>query len=476
MPQPLCFVLMPFGQKRDPPRPDIDFDRIYREAIEPAVRAADMEPIRADEERTGGIIHKAMFERLLLCDFAVADLSTANANVFYELGVRHAVRPRTTVSIFARHYHLPFDVNFLRALPYALDENNLFSDAEAKTLRDALATKLKEARALVSRQDAVDSPLFQLLHDFKPPEIAHLATDVFRERVEYSEQMRRALASALRPTEGAVDRLRAIEQGLAALDGVESGVLIDLLLSYRDVESFDEMIRFTERLPLALQRTPLVREQLAFALNRRAGKTLRRPEDRERALNILLELERERGANPETSGLIGRIYKDQWREALTAKDTLAARGYLRKMIDAYVRGFEADWRDAYPGVNAVTFLELEGSEESLARKARMVPVVRYAVEQRLRFATPNYWDHATLLELAVLESGQPDPKQRDRVQAQAERHLEDAAATQPPAWYLKTTTDNLDSIREAREARGQDVTWLKVVIAELRKRGSAPGS
>src|SRR5689334_7444543 len=100
MARPLCFVLMPFSKKADPTGGDpIDFDRIYDEAILPGIEDAGLEAIRADEERTGGIIHKAMFERLLLCDYAVADLTCANANVFYELGVRHAVRPATTLAI-----------------------------------------------------------------------------------------------------------------------------------------------------------------------------------------------------------------------------------------------------------------------------------------------------------------------------------------------------------------------------------------
>lgn len=81
--KPLCFVLMPFGNKRDPSTGlDIDFDRIYETAIRSGIEAAGMEPIRADGERTGGIIHRPMFERLLLCDYAVADLTTANAKVF----------------------------------------------------------------------------------------------------------------------------------------------------------------------------------------------------------------------------------------------------------------------------------------------------------------------------------------------------------------------------------------------------------
>ena len=91
---------MPFGTKPGGSTL-INFDDVYKDLIAPAVSAAGLEPLRADEEQTGGIIHKPMFERLILCEFAVADLTTANANVFYELGLRHAVRPASTVLIFA---------------------------------------------------------------------------------------------------------------------------------------------------------------------------------------------------------------------------------------------------------------------------------------------------------------------------------------------------------------------------------------
>ena len=60
MTAPLCFVLMPFGQKPDPTGAMIDFDRIYAELIAPAISAADLEPLRADQETIGGIIHKPM--------------------------------------------------------------------------------------------------------------------------------------------------------------------------------------------------------------------------------------------------------------------------------------------------------------------------------------------------------------------------------------------------------------------------------
>ena len=99
--KPLCFVLMPFGKKPDSRGSIINFDSVYEKIISPAVLDARLEPIRADEEKVGGIIHKPMYERLILCEYAVADLTTANANVFYELGVRHAIRPWSTLLIFA---------------------------------------------------------------------------------------------------------------------------------------------------------------------------------------------------------------------------------------------------------------------------------------------------------------------------------------------------------------------------------------
>ena len=107
--KPLCFVLMPFGKKTDAAGRFVDFDEVYRQLISPAVQTAGMDPIRADEERVGGSIHKPMFERLMLCDYAIADITGANPNVYYELGIRHAVRPRSTIILFAGGTPLPFE-------------------------------------------------------------------------------------------------------------------------------------------------------------------------------------------------------------------------------------------------------------------------------------------------------------------------------------------------------------------------------
>ena len=118
---PLCFVVMPFGVKPDGEGGSVDFDAVYERLLVPAICAAELEPLRADQDVVGGMIHKPMFERLILADYAVVDLTTANANVFYELGVRHAARPFSTVLVSADVKRAPFDLAPDRVLPYALD-------------------------------------------------------------------------------------------------------------------------------------------------------------------------------------------------------------------------------------------------------------------------------------------------------------------------------------------------------------------
>jgi tetratricopeptide (TPR) repeat protein len=448
--KPLCFVLMPFGAKKDPAGgPDIDFDAIYEKAIGPAVESAGMECIRADEERTGGIIHKPMFERLLLCDFAVADLTTANPNVFYELGIRHAARPATTLAIFAKNTRLPFDVNFLRAIGYELAAGNAFTDTEAGPLRSTIERKLRELRDLARQGGATDSPVYQLLSDFGPPDISRLKTDVFRDRALYSNQRKSALAQARQ--KGDLAGLTAIENDLGDLDSCEAGVLVDLFLSYRALKAWDNMIALYSRLPPTLERSTMMREQFALALNR-----AKRPQE---AIAVLDGLIKEKGPSSETLGILGRVYKDLWAGAVGSGKGVLARGYLKQAIEAYKRGFEADWRDAFPGINAVTLLDIEGSAESQAQKQELLPIVRFAVQQRLKGGNPDYWDYATLLEVAVLASDEQEAGER----------LSDALAhVREPKWEPESTANNLELIRAAREKRGTVQPWLADVIGALK--------
>ena len=439
-PPPLCFVLMPFGQKPDASGATVDFDAVYRDFIAPAIEAAGMKPIRADQEMSGGIIHTPMFERLLLCEYAVADLTTANANVFYELGVRHAYRPWSTVLLFAEGGRLPFDVTMLRALPYRLDGGK---PADVPAARTALTARLRAARA-----GDKDSPVFELLDWLPSPgPVAHAKTDTFREQAEYSLEAKAKLAAARRQ---GVERLHEVQRELEPVDHCEAGVLVDLLLSFRACKAWEDMIALVERMPAPVRQTTMVQEQFGFALNR-AGRG-------EEAETVLLEVVRTRGPSSETYGLLGRVYKDRWEATLAKGSRLEARGVLEKAIEAYLRGFEADWRDAFPGINAVTLMELRDPPDP--RRETLVAVVRYAVERKIAAGKPDYWDYATQVELAVLA--------RDAEGAEAA--LADALAAVRESWEPETTARNLRLVREARERRGDAASWAKEIEDELTRR------
>jgi hypothetical protein len=287
---------------------------------------------------------------------------------------------------------------------------------------------------------------------------------MFREQVRFNEERKAEMARAR-----AMDRaegklfLREIQTKLGTLDNQEAGVLVDLMLSYRAVSDWLGMIELYETMPVVLQRQVLVREQLAFALNRRAGQKDQPPEkrfeDRQKALGILEAVLGDQGPSPETLGLRGRIYKDLWEE--TCKDDpRAARGYLKKAIDIYRQGFEADSRDAYPGVNAVTLLDIRGTPKALQERDRLLPVVCFAVEQRLKRTTPDYWDLATMLELSVLRSDDEA----------ADEFLDDALAAIREDWEPETTARNLRLIRDARADRNEDVSWLGEIIDVLENK------
>jgi hypothetical protein len=107
------FVAMPFGVKEK-----INFDSVYTDFIRPALEEEGFEVFRADEELSAGNIRADMFQELLLADLVVVDLSIDNPNVWYELGIRHALRARGVVQIKCKRDYMPFDVYTDRTLTY----------------------------------------------------------------------------------------------------------------------------------------------------------------------------------------------------------------------------------------------------------------------------------------------------------------------------------------------------------------------
>jgi tetratricopeptide (TPR) repeat protein len=441
---------MPFEKKQDPSTGvEIDFDQVYNDAIKPAILAAGLDAIRGDEERTGGIIHAPMFARLLLSEYVVADLTLANPNVFYELGIRHAARPFTTVPIFANIHPLPFDVAMVRAIGYTLENGKLTAEA-ASALKAAITARLL---AVMEGPAVKDSPLFQLIPDFPGIDLPHEVTEAFQDRVKHEDEFRLKLAEA---RGGPTDAQRAaallqVQESLGNLKAAQPGVLVDLMLSYRDVSAWDLMVRLCDAFPDYLKDYVVVRQQWALALNRR-----KLPGDRDRAISILDKLLKERGPDPETLGILGRVHKDRYRELKAAKNLMATAA-LDDAIGAYKKGFESDPRDYYPGVNAISLMIEKGD---LKQAEQMLPLVSFAVARRGGAASSDYWDLATVLELAAIGS---DWKSANAV-------LPRTLAAAKFAWHVQTTIANLEMLQQAREGSGTQVPQLVEIIGYLKQR------
>ena len=131
-----AFVAMPFGTKPDPDGKPIDFNRIYDELLRPALERVGLDVIRADEEQRAGDIRVDMFQELLMADLVLVDLTLDNPNVWYELGVRHALRARGVVLTLGPRGTKPFDIYTDRKLGYRLkdgapDPDHLAADIAA---------------------------------------------------------------------------------------------------------------------------------------------------------------------------------------------------------------------------------------------------------------------------------------------------------------------------------------------------------
>ena len=441
--KPICFVLMPAKDGPSGPRAGgtaVDFDAVYAELVAPAVTAAGLDPLRGSTARPDGRRHTA-FEPFLMSEYAVADLSTADAEVFYALGARDAIKRGSTVRLWAANVGaLARDAS---DVVYAVDRNG-----KPERVGESRETLARQLQTLCDRPP--DSGVFEIVDDF--PDIERLKTDVFRDRVDYSRQAKKQLAEARKHGLEAVKQVeRALLDGTAGdAQRVEAAVLVDLLLSYRSVRGFTEMVSLVGKMGRPLAATSLVQEQLALALNRNG--------ESEKAERILIDLLSSRGPSSETCAILGRVYKDRWEEAAVSGDEEAAQDLLSKAIDAYLQGFQTDWRDAFPGVNAVTLMEL--AEPPDPRRARLLPVVAYAVDRRIESGHADYWDYAARIELAVLTFDEAKA-----VQARAR-----AVALIRESWEPESTARNLRLIREARARRGEYVTWALTIEQELERR------
>src|SRR4029079_2307550 len=149
-----CFVVMGFGKKTDfETGRTLDLDMSYQNMIKPAVEAAGLICIRADEIVHSGMIDVPMYEQLLTADLVIADLSTSNKNALYELGVRHALRPYTTLVIAEDSIQVfPFDLSHVIVRKYHHLGEDIGYD-EVMRFREVITTAIKTILATQTPQE-----------------------------------------------------------------------------------------------------------------------------------------------------------------------------------------------------------------------------------------------------------------------------------------------------------------------------------
>lgn len=135
-----CFIIMPIT---DPSEYDAGhFKRVYEHLIRPACESANLKPVRADDVKSANHIILDILQRIVTADLVICDLSSRNANVMYELGVRQAFN-LPVVLIKDQRTERVFDIQGLRTVDYdeKLRVDSVSKDIE--NLREAIAATLQ---------------------------------------------------------------------------------------------------------------------------------------------------------------------------------------------------------------------------------------------------------------------------------------------------------------------------------------------
>jgi len=429
---------MGFGKKTDFETGRVlDLDQSYINLIKPAVEAAGLKCIRADEIVHSGLIDLPMYEQLLKADVVVADLSTSNRNALYELGVRHALRPYTTV-IIAEEMMMKsptFDLSHIVIRKYRhLGED--IGVSEAKRFTNDLAAAIQSIIATEPELRG-DSPVYKFIERLTPPSVSPAA------------KAAAAAASATERVAGAPtpvhsELMQRVDEAQTKCDWVKARMLLEEIREMRRAGASETSVGQQAENP----EDPDVLQRLALATYKSKYPT---PEEALKAARDLLKLlEPQTTDATETLGLWGSVHKRLWE--LTKESS-----YLDEAVRAYERGFYLR-NDYYNGINYAYLLNERAARpvdfaEAIAdfvqaRRVRreVVSICNQWLESNVRpapllpgsrYPEKRYWVLATLAEAEIgLEE-----------EALGQRRLEEALSAAPEEWMKETTREQVSKLK-----------------------------
>ncbi len=355
------FVVRPFGnrqvlkktvsQQADPQVISFDFDRIEQELIQPALQSLQLTGGTTGQIFESGEIREDMFSLLLLADVVIADISIHNANVFYELGIRHALKNKTTVLIKCPGFdETPFDILGFRYVSYDM---NAPGDSIPALIRSLQDSQLSER---------TDSPVF-----FAMPNLA----------MQETEKFFIVPADFLEETDIAI---KAREPGKLALLASEASSFAWKIPAQRiigealvNMEAYDYARNVWEQIKTRYPQDKQANMNLATIYQRLSEQELVcNPVDSQLmlarsdiAVNNLFEFHAASGKDlPAFHGLKGRNLKSRWVNEVKCclpekmSETALQSVFLEAAYQQYEKGYYENLNHFHCGINALGFLTI----------------------------------------------------------------------------------------------------------------------
>jgi len=392
------FVAMPFGKKEG-----IDFNEVYEKYIVAALAPLGFDVFRADKEMRAGDIITDMFQELLIADLVVVDVSIDNPNVWYELGIRHALKARGVIQVNGSRDYMPFDVFGQRTLRYNLKDGVPDSDKVEEDKQLLAEFAIETMQSWYGRKI---SPVYQLLKGLNEPSVDSLKTKstdgVLSEFWSYHEKWEQRIDLA-RKKDKPADIMLLAEEAPTRVFKLEAfkkaGDSLQKLQHYKfALEQFEKALQIDPNDLRSLQKKAIILGRLARY---------------DEAESILLKL-RENNNDAETYGLLGRVEKDKWVNSWRAENTSSddiiqdAKHYIEFLnlaIQRYLEGFKLDPSDHYTGINALTLSVLkdylEESEHSIPSE-ELVGGLKWSINSALHKNPHDYWAHSSNADLELL--------------------------------------------------------------------------
>jgi hypothetical protein len=219
-----------------------------------------------------------------------------------------------------------------------------------------------------------------------------------------------------------------------------------LLISARAVSDWQTMVNICTLANTVAQRdgsepltaTPAFAQQYAMALNRLGDSWL--------AESVIAQSIGRHGADSESQGILGRIYKDRWLN--DHRGDGAASGFLVMALNAYWGGVERNALEIYPAINTLTLLRCAGLPSH--RLERFAEHIFDLATQRTMSPEADYFDFATVVELHAA---------MDQIDAATQSATEAVKHARAP-WELETTASNLMLLEYAADSRYAELTSL----------------